>query len=90
MAPAIPVHYNWQVRAIAIPGPDTDLALYVAFDNARYLFGCGEGTQRAFVQKRVGSRWLGGIFICDGGLKGRGGLPGRFDGAGNPDWLAKS
>jgi ribonuclease Z len=53
------------------------LTLYVAFDNARFLFGCGEGTQRALVQKRTGLKWLDGVFVCDGSAKGRGGLAGQ-------------
>lgn len=67
----------WKVQVISAPGPDTDLCLYVEFDNARFLFGAGEGTQRAFVQKRKSMRWLQAIFISGGGLKGRGGLPGE-------------
>jgi len=69
-------HYNWHVRALTVPGPDSDLSLFVSFDNVRYLFGCGEGTQRAFVQKRFSTRGLAGVFLPDGGSKGRAGLPG--------------
>ena len=69
-------HYNWHVRALSVPGPDTDLALYVVFDNVRYLFGAGEGTQRSFVQKKLSTKGLTGIFVPDGGSKGRAGLPG--------------
>nr|ODO03678.1 hypothetical protein L204_00014 [Cryptococcus depauperatus CBS 7855] len=67
---------NWSVRAVATPGPDTDLALYVAFDNARFLIGAGEGTQRAFTQKRLGFSRLEGILINSSDSKGRGGLGG--------------
>lgn len=80
MAPSVPAptsqHYNWHIRALTVPGPDTDLSLFVAFDNVRYMFGCGEGTQRAFVQKRLSTRGLAGVFLPDGGNRGRGGLPG--------------
>jgi ribonuclease Z len=71
-------HYNWHVRALTVPGPDSDLSLFVSFDNVRYLFGCGEGTQRAFVQKRFSTRGLAGVFLPDGGSKGRAGLPGKW------------
>ncbi|WRT69179.1 uncharacterized protein IL334_006163 [Kwoniella shivajii] len=67
---------NWHVKALSVPGPDTDLSLHVSFDNARFLFGCGEGTQRAFVQKRMGMRGLSGIFIGSGEAKARNGLAG--------------
>jgi ribonuclease Z len=69
-------HYNLHVRALTVPGPETDLSVFVAFDNVRYLFGCGEGTQRAFVQKRLRTPGLAGVFLPDGGSKGRAGLPG--------------
>ncbi|WWD21385.1 hypothetical protein CI109_105870 [Kwoniella shandongensis] len=67
---------NWHIRAITAPGPDSDLSLHVAFDNARFLFGCGEGTQRAFTQKRLTMRGLSGIFIGSGESRGRAGLAG--------------
>lgn len=72
-------HHQWQVRCLTIPGLDTDLSLYVTFDNLRFLFGCGEGTQRAFVQRRQPWRGLSGIFIGSGGSKARSGLAGELD-----------
>ena len=68
----------WSVRVISVPGPDTDLALYVNFDQHRYLFGCGEATQRSFVQKRIPWRSLKGIFIGSSTLSRRSGLPGEM------------
>ncbi|EIW66065.1 hypothetical protein TREMEDRAFT_70321 [Tremella mesenterica DSM 1558] len=67
---------NWVVRCLSVPGPDTSLSLYIAFDNARWLFGCGEGTQRAFIQKGLVMRSLTGIIMPSGGSKDRNGLPG--------------
>ncbi|WVQ73573.1 hypothetical protein IAR50_003151 [Cryptococcus sp. DSM 104548] len=67
---------NWSVRAVTVPGPDTDLCLHVAFDNAKFIFGAGEGTQRAFAQKKIGFGRLAGVFVNSGESKGRGGLPG--------------
>ncbi len=78
MAPSA-ISHQWHVRCLTVPGHDTDLSLHVAFDNVRFLFGCGEGTQRAFVQKRVGMRGMSAVFICSGGSEGRGGLPGEVD-----------
>jgi ribonuclease Z len=72
-------HSNWHVRCVSVPGPDTDLSLHVVFDNARFLFGCGEATQRAFVQKRLGLRGLNAIFLPNSESRTRGGLPGEFD-----------
>ncbi|WWC91109.1 uncharacterized protein L201_006050 [Kwoniella dendrophila CBS 6074] len=76
MAPSEAYQPNWHVRAISAPGPDTDLSLHVSFDNARFLFGCGEGTQRAFTQKRMSMRGLAGIFIGSGEARSRAGLAG--------------
>ncbi|WVQ93116.1 hypothetical protein IAU59_000180 [Kwoniella sp. CBS 9459] len=67
---------HWHVRAITAPGPDTDLTLHVSFDNARFLFGCGEGTQRAYNQKRLTLKGLSGIFVGSGDSKARSGLAG--------------
>ncbi|ODO09602.1 hypothetical protein I350_03210 [Cryptococcus amylolentus CBS 6273] len=67
---------NWFVRAVTAPGPDTDLCLHVSFDNAKFIFGAGEGTQRAYAQKKIGFGRLAGVFVNSGESKGRGGLPG--------------
>ncbi|TYJ56176.1 hypothetical protein B9479_003162 [Cryptococcus floricola] len=67
---------NWFVRAVTVPGPDTDLCLHVSFDNAKFIFGAGEGTQRAYAQKKIGFSRLAGVFVNSGESKGRGGLPG--------------
>lgn len=71
-------HSNWSIRCISVPGEDTDLALYVQFEKTRFLFGCGQGTQRAFVQKRLSMRGLTAIFLPDGTEDGRGGLAGKY------------
>lgn len=67
---------NWHIRAVSVPGIDTDLTLQVSFDNARFMFGCGEGTQRAYVQKKVSMRGLQGIFLPSTKSVTRSGLPG--------------
>jgi len=72
-------HSNWSIRCISTPGPDTDLAIYVSFEKARFLFGCGQGTQRAFVQKRLSMRGLGAVFLSGGTEEGRGGVAGASD-----------
>lgn len=66
----------WTVRALSVPGPDTDLALFVSFDDARFLFGAGEAMQRSLVQKRMSLRKLQSIFVTSG-KSGRGGLAGE-------------
>lgn len=67
---------HWAVRAISHPTADTDLAILVTFDNAKYLFNCGEGTQRAFVQGKMSLKKLQGVFVTGAGLGVVGGLPG--------------
>lgn len=76
MAPTENYSPNWHVRCVSVPGPDTDLTLHVAFDNARFMFGCGEGTQRAYVQKRLSLKGLEGIFLLNAENRTRMGLPG--------------
>jgi ribonuclease Z len=69
-------HSNWSIRCVSTPGPDTDLSIYVSFEKARFLFGCGQGSQRAFVQKRLSMRGLGAVFLPGGTEEGRGGVAG--------------
>jgi ribonuclease Z len=61
---------------MTVPGPDSELALFVAFEHVRFLFGCGEGTQRAMAQRRVSWRGLQGIFVGGGASAQRSGLAG--------------
>lgn len=70
-------HSNWSIRCLSVPGQDTDLSLYVSFEKARFLFGCGEGTQRGFAQKRQTMKGIGAIFLPGGSDAGRGGLAGE-------------
>jgi ribonuclease Z len=70
-------HGGWTVRTLSVPGDDTDLSLWVSFDNARFCFGAGEGTQRAFIQKRLRMTGMQAIFLPDG-VSARGGLPGEY------------
>ena len=72
-------HSNWSIRCVSTPGPDTDLSIYVSFEKARFLFGCGQGSQRAFVQKRLSMRGLGAVFLPGGTEEGRGGVAGTSD-----------
>lgn len=73
---------QWRVQALSVPSPDSDLALYVAFDNVRYLFGAGEGVQRTFVQRKVSLKGVEGVFVSGGDGEGKrvGGLAGEFVG----------
>lgn len=68
---------HWDVRAVTTPSSDTDLSLLVTFDHAKYLFNCGEGTQRSFVQSRTSMRKLEGIYMTSANLDVIGGLPGK-------------
>ena len=69
---------NWHVRCVSAPGPDTDLTLHVSFDNTRFIFGCGEGTQRAYVQKRLSLKGVEAIFLSSSQNKTRMGVPGMW------------
>jgi ribonuclease Z len=74
---------QWRVQALSVPSPDSDLSLYVAFDNVRYLFGVGEGTQRTFVQRKTGLKGIEAVFVLGADGEGRrvGGLGGQCSGA---------
>jgi hypothetical protein len=50
------------------------------------LFGCGEGTQRGFAQKRQTMKGLGAIFLPGGSDAGRAGL----GGGSTPGWYMKN
>ena len=75
---------------MTVPGLDTDLSVYVAFQDVRYLFGCGEGTQRAFIEKKFSTLRIAGVFLPDGGSKGRAGLPGIFSASGSGRSLSQA
>jgi hypothetical protein len=68
---------HWDVRAVTTPSSDTDLSLLVTFDHAKFLFNCGEGTQRSFVQSRTSMRKLEGIYMTSAHTDVTGGLPGK-------------
>lgn len=51
-------------------------ALYMFTDNARYLFNCGEGTQRLAHEHKMKLSKLEHIFITEPCWKNIGGLPG--------------
>ncbi|ORY33064.1 hypothetical protein BCR39DRAFT_520998 [Naematelia encephala] len=70
------VNHHWKVRALTDPSLDSDLSLWVQFDHARFLFGCGEGMQRAMDQRRLNIKGLKGVFLPSGRAAGRNGLPG--------------
>lgn len=72
----VALHYTLGLKVLTTPNVDTDLSLWLSCDFERYLFGCGEGTQRALVQKRQAIKGLKGIFINDG-RSSRAGLPGE-------------
>ena len=49
----------------------------LTFDNEQYLFGAGEGTQRALMQRKIPSSVLRAVLVGDGRSSGRTGLPGE-------------
>ena len=50
---------------------------FLFFDQARYLFNCGEGTQRFFVQHQVKLTRLNAVFLSGLSWNHVGGLPGN-------------
>lgn len=61
------------------PTVDTSLCLVLHYENARYLFNCGEGTQRSLVENKVRlSNKVKDIFISRVDWDSLGGLPGML------------
>lgn len=69
---------SWDVLVVSTPSRDSDLAVFVTFDQARFLFNCPEGTQRQFVQKRLSMRKLKAVFFTDDDTRAVAGLPGEL------------
>lgn len=69
------MHYSAQT--ISASTSDTTPSLLLNFDGgAKYLFNCGEGTQRALSQLKVGTKGLKSIFATELGSDAVGGLSG--------------
>ncbi|RKP06137.1 beta-lactamase-like protein [Thamnocephalis sphaerospora] len=67
---------RWFAQVIGSANADTTPSVVVHFDSQRYLFNCGEGTQRLFVENGVRAIKIANIFLtrlrweCTGGVPG--------------------
>jgi ribonuclease Z len=64
------------VQFLGTAGPDNLPSLLIFFDNVRYLFGCGEGTQRFCVEHKVRLSKVSHIFVPQVSWEQLGGMPG--------------
>ncbi|RKP27855.1 beta-lactamase-like protein, partial [Syncephalis pseudoplumigaleata] len=67
---------RWFAQVVGTASPDTTPSIVVHFDSQRYLFNCGEGTQRLFVENGVRANKVTNVFLtrlnwdCIGGVPG--------------------
>lgn len=64
------------IQIIASKTYETSPSVLVAFDSQKYLFNCGEGTQRLCAEKRIKFSKLGHLFTTRIGWDTCGGIPG--------------
>lgn len=72
---------KWHAQVIASDTVDTEPCLSVFFEStpsAKYLFGCGESTTRACIQRKYGIKKVKAIFATGVSTERTTGLPGRF------------
>ncbi|PVV04590.1 hypothetical protein BB560_000907 [Smittium megazygosporum] len=68
---------KWFVQTTCIPTDGSDYTGFmVYFDNHRYLFNCGEGSQRIFFENSIKSPKIDNVFVSQANWKHLGGLPG--------------
>ncbi|ORX97727.1 Metallo-hydrolase/oxidoreductase [Basidiobolus meristosporus CBS 931.73] len=66
------------IQIIGTSGVDVTPSVVVHFDSQRYLFNCGEGTQRLCVEKKVRLAKLQNIFFTRINWENTGGIPGMM------------
>ncbi|QRV81873.1 beta-lactamase superfamily protein [Ceratobasidium sp. AG-Ba] len=69
---------RWHTRVVAGLTADTEPCVSVHFDTSHYLFNCGEGTTRAFIQQKYGIKRSKAIFLTQTKVARAGGLPGML------------
>uniref|UniRef100_A0A672VBL1 Zinc phosphodiesterase ELAC protein 2 n=1 Tax=Strigops habroptila TaxID=2489341 RepID=A0A672VBL1_STRHB len=70
------------VQVVAAGSRDAGAAVYVFSEFNRYLFNCGEGTQRAMQEHKLKISHLDSIFLSRVAWANVGGLPGEWGGLG--------
>ena len=72
------------VQVLGADTGDSTPTLLVFFDSKRYLFNCGEGTQRFCTEHRVRLARVDNIFITRLSWENVGGLPGTQENSNFP------
>lgn len=68
---------RWYTETITTRSSDSSPTIIAIFESAKYIFGAGEATSRAFTQSGIGLRKTAGIFLSRLDVDNAGGLPGE-------------
>jgi ribonuclease Z len=69
---------RWLAQVVGAANLDTTPSIIIHFDSQRYLFNCGEGTQRLFVENGVRANKITNVFLTRINWDCIGGVPGKF------------
>ncbi|KAF8901546.1 hypothetical protein CPB85DRAFT_1323393 [Mucidula mucida] len=67
---------TWSTSVLTTVSSDTEPAIIITFDKAKYLFNAGENASRSFLQSKRNWKKTKGVFFTDVGSHRVGGLPG--------------
>ncbi|CAE7190402.1 unnamed protein product [Rhizoctonia solani] len=76
--PSANSNMRWHTRVVSGLTSDTEPCISVHFDTAHYLFNCGEGTTRSFIQQKYGIKKSKAIFLTQTKVSRLGGLTGML------------
>ncbi|CAE6423320.1 unnamed protein product [Rhizoctonia solani] len=76
--PSANSNMRWHTRVVSGLTSDTEPCISVHFDTAHYLFNCGEGTTRSFIQQKYGIKKSQAIFLTQTRVSRLGGLAGML------------
>jgi len=69
---------TWSTTVVTPLSYDTEPAVLITFDGAKYIFNVGENTNRAFCQSRQNFKRTRGVFLTQVGSQRAGGLGGKW------------
>ena len=69
---------TWSTTVVTPLSYDTDPAVLITFDGAKYIFNVGENTTRAFCQSQQNFRNMRGVFLTQVDSQRAGGLGGKY------------
>lgn len=69
---------TWSTTALTPLSYDTEPAVLITFDGAKYIFNVGENTNRAFCQSQQNFKRTRGVFLTQVGSQRAGGLGGKW------------